>query len=128
MKKPVFESPQWAWKREYEQRDFAGVSNAIEMERLGDTESLTIYVSIPSGFFKYAREVLKLSREDIETVSFYFDQISTKEWVLGFDVESAHYYIDLWSYTTSTLPAWIRGGNSQWLAKPNNAPQKTKRY
>ena len=93
---------------------FARVRNEVSIERLGDDESVIIYAAIPCEFFTYAKEVLKIPAEGINTVSFYLDQETYSKWVFGFDyaVDGEERNVDLWSYPSSKIPAWIRGGMS----------------
>jgi hypothetical protein len=87
----------------YEEREFGGMRNIVAVERIGGRK-YHVFVAIPTDFFKFANEVLKL--DDLSSAAFYVDGIDGGSWTLG--VEHDGDFHDLWRYTASTFPAWLQ--------------------
>ncbi len=80
------------------------VSNvvAVHPERKA---AYSVCVRVPSGFFSYMRDVLKLDEDTAKArpVTFFLEE-SDRLWYLGIRYSVTEEVLDLWSY--KDLPAW----------------------
>lgn len=98
----TFDKPQWKWSKVYEEMDFGGMRNTVRVEPLRK-KAYNALVAIPTDFFKFAREVLKI--DDLSGAWFYMEETGNGKWTFG--VEYGNDFMDLWSYTDKSFPVWL---------------------
>ena len=97
----IFDEPQWLLRRDYEECDWLGVTNDLNV-----TGQDSLYIQIPTDFYHYIYECWK--NVDLKSISFFLDN-HDKRWYFGFTAEEngTPIRVDLWYYTESTLPKFL---------------------
>lgn len=100
----TFVKPQWVFKKARNRDVYGTLRNAMHIRPGGRSKERVVPVDIPTEFFRFARDVLKIVEFRPDAL-FYLEKDNSR-WYLGFD--SGHDRIDLWYYTKSTLPDWAK--------------------
>jgi hypothetical protein len=96
----IFDSEIWKIQRMYEARDFAGMSNVVDIQPDATGNRQNVFVAVPTDLFKYVREVMKA--EDLSKLHLYLDHLEGDKYVFG--IADDYGYHDLWVY--SRMPQW----------------------
>ena len=104
----IFAEQQWVWRHAPDPIQYGYVSNTVYI-RPSNRKPIKAYITVPAEFFQLIDTIFlddfKALAAEKGTV-FYLDQISEKRWLFGIETTCAKKYLDLWAYTTSTLPKW----------------------
>jgi hypothetical protein len=110
----IFAEQQWKLRQDNVARTYGNVSNALAIhpQRARPKEVLLV---VPTEFFLLAENLFteeqRLDMRHGPALHFYLDQVDKGGWVfgveLGHDAGPARGHVDLWGYTTSTLPPWV---------------------
>lgn len=91
-------------------RMYGNVSNLLEVvqgERIHH-----VALAVPTGLFVLMQDVLKIPPEDSVTLS--IDQVGERH---VFSLLHGTSLIDLWTFSASSIPAWIQG--TEYIVSPN---------
>lgn len=109
----VFDSPQWALRRDAGEKTYGGVSNRVEVStfpdiKISDSPDNTwhTHIVVPTEFFPFAEEILGIGQDDVGEVYFYLDILHEGPSVFGVGVGDSH--MDLWAYKSA--PGWALNG------------------
>lgn len=105
----MFPAQQWALKEDTEPRVYGFVDNELGICLLNG-EELQAFVVVPTELFLFLP--LVFPREGMDKakevgVWFYLDE-HPKEWIFGVETKDGELGADLWPYTKSRLPGWVK--------------------
>lgn len=104
-----FDSPQWSWKATDEINDYGAIEGFVQVNPEGHA-AVDVKLAVPAEFFKWYRDVFTEEfRREHRYGHFYMDEVD-KRWNFGLLVMNGdrEVEIDLWYYTRSNLPKWVR--------------------
>ena len=105
---PLFDKPMWKWAQDTEKREYAGLSNVVQVcpGRGGEEHYYEVLVVVPTELFTLLKA---LGIRDIAKCELWLEQQKGK-WFFTIDTEIG--FLDLWYYTPSTRPLWSMKHNA----------------
>lgn len=108
----VFDYPVWQLRHHPVEEMYANVSNKVKVDSPTSAEGAdSVLIAIPTQLFSYLKDVEKVTIEDKVSLYLDYDRDGNQPcWIFGFRVfsEDGYRYTDLWTYTDSQLPDFIR--------------------
>lgn len=103
----MFDKEQWLIMGDSEAREYFGVvSNTVSVAPRRGKPYLT-YIRVPSGFFSFMRDVLKITVESakLHPVRFFLEE-EGDGWFLCIEYGEVPTVFDLWKY--KSVPGWAQ--------------------
>lgn len=102
----IFEKEEWTMVADDDPRTLLdAVSNVVDVVPRR-ASAYRVCARVPSAFFPFMRDVLKVRREEAleKPVSFLLEEVDSDRWIFAADCKNGTGVVDLWFY--KDLPYW----------------------